>query len=122
MTAKTRLVVQTIKDVTVVTFADSSLVDMLHIDQAGRELYELVDKQDRRKIVIDLAKLTHLSSAVLSVFIALQKRIDGVGGKLILCGLSKQLQKLFKVSNLHKLFTFAADEDAAMEKLGVVIA
>jgi anti-anti-sigma factor len=122
MTAKTRLVVQTIKDVTVVTFADSSLVDTLHIDQAGRELYELVDKQDRRKLVIDLSKLTHLSSAVLSVFIALQKKIDGAGGTLILCGLSKPLQKLFKVANLHKLFTFTADEDTAMEKLGVVIA
>lgn len=122
MSAKPRVVVQTIKQVTIVTFEDSSLVDTLHIDQISKEIYDLVDKQDRRKLVLDLDKVVYLSSSALRLFLALREKLSRKDGQLILCGISKDIKKMFKVTSLHKLFKFAKTEDEALEQLGVVMA
>ncbi len=120
--AKARMVVQTIKEATVVTLEDSSLVDAYEIEQLGKELNTLVDKQYRRLIALDLSKVVHLSSAALSILLVLRKKTEEAKGSLVLCGVSKDLKKLFKVTSLTKLFTFADDEDDGLKKLGVIVA
>jgi stage II sporulation protein AA (anti-sigma F factor antagonist) len=120
--AKTRMIVQTIKQATVVTLEDSSLVDAYEIDQLGQELNHLVEKKDRRIIVLDLSKVVHLSSHALSILLVLRKKIEDVKGALVLCGVSKDLKKLFKVTSLHKIFTFADTEEDGLNKLGIITA
>ena len=53
--AESRLLVNTIQDVTVVTFRNSTLLDSAVIDAIGRELYALVDEKAIRKIVLDFS-------------------------------------------------------------------
>jgi anti-anti-sigma factor len=121
MVRKIRIVVQTIKQVTVVTFEDSRLVDSHEIEQLGEELYPLVDEQDRRKLVLDMTKVAQLSSAALSVLLVLRQKVETARGSLILCGVRKEIKKSFKVTSLHKLFTFVDTEQDALRKLGVII-
>ena len=122
MARKSRILVQTIKQATVVTFEDSSLVDSQEIQHLGEDLNYLVDKQARHKLVLDLTKVAHLSSAALSVLLVLRQKVATAGGTLVLCGVRKDVKKLFKVTSLHKLFTFADTEQTALEKLGVIMA
>jgi anti-anti-sigma factor len=116
------LLVQSLKDVTVVTFQDSVLVDAQVIEKVGQELNVLVEKQDRRKLLLDMSKVTHLSSAALSVLLVLRQHVEKAKGILVISGLNKDLQKLFKLTSLHKIFTFAASEQEALEKMGVILA
>jgi len=116
------MIVQTIKQATVVTLEDSSLVDAYEIEQLGKELNHLVDKKDRRIIVLDLSKVVHLSSAALSVLLVLRKKTEDARGALVLCGVSKDLKKLFKITSLHKIFKFADTEEDGLKMLGIVIA
>ena len=122
MAKKTRILVQTIKQATVVTFEDSSLVDSQEIQHLGEDLNYLVDKQARHKLVLDLTKITHLSSAALSVLLAVRQKVEAARGILVLCGVRKEIKKLFKVTSVYKLFTFADTEQTALEKLGVIMA
>ncbi len=122
MTQNARLLVQSLKDVTVVTFQDSALVDAQVIEKVGQELNALVEKQDRRKLLLDMSKVTHLSSAALSVLLVLRQHVEKAKGILVISGLSKDLQKLFKLTSLHKIFTFAGSEQEALEKMGVILA
>lgn len=122
MAENARLLVQTLKDVTVVTFQDSTLVDAQVIEKVGQELNALVEKQDRRKLLLDMSKVTHLSSAALSVLLALRQHVEKAKGMLVISGLSPDLQKLFKLTSLHKIFTFAGSEQEALEKMGVIVA
>ena len=122
MGRKARIVVQTIKHATVVTVEDSSLVDSQQIQLLGQDLNELVERQARHKLALDLEKVTQLSSSALSILLALREKVDKAGGTLVLCGVRKEIRKLFKVTSLHKLFTFADDEEAALAKLGVIMA
>ena len=122
MAENARLLVQTLKDVTVVTFQDSTLVDAQVIEKVGQELNALVEKQDRRKLLLDMSKVAHLSSAALSVLLALRQHVEKAKGMLVISGLSPDLQKLFKLTSLHKIFTFAGSEQEALEKMGVIVA
>jgi anti-sigma B factor antagonist len=116
-----QILIQTFKDVTVVTFEERTLIDSQEIERIGLQVQHLVEKQDRRKLVIDLSKVQHLSSAALSVLTRVRRSIENANGELILCGLKTDVSKVFKITGLHKLFTFADDESAALTELGVII-
>ncbi len=115
------IIVQTIKDATIVTIEDNSLLDRHEIERLGTELYFLVEGQARRKLIVDLAKVGHLSSAALSVMLVLRQKVEQVKGELVLCGARREILQLFKMAGLHKLFSFADSEKKALKKLGVEV-
>lgn len=118
MAAQARIGVHTVQDVTVVTFEDRSLIDAHAIDEIGEELYDLVRNQHGQKLVLDMGKLVHLSSSALTILAKLRKLIDGAEGAMVLCGLNTDIKRMFKVTALNKLFTFAATQQDALEQLG----
>ena len=119
MPAPSKLVVQTIKDVTCVTFADASIVDAQLIDSIKKELFELVDKQNRRKMILDMSKVQYLSSSALGVLIPLNEKIISLKGILFLCGVNADILKVFKITKLDKIFKFRKTEGEALAELGV---
>jgi anti-sigma B factor antagonist len=118
-TSRSRLNIDNVKDVTVVGFTANAILDTLHIQQMGDELYELVDKQSRRKIVLDFAEVKFLSSQALGVLLTMRRKADQVKGTVVIAGLRKELQKVFTITNLEKLFTFYPDKDAALSDFGI---
>ena len=117
--AAAELVVQKIKDVTVVNFQDSSMLEAHRIEQIAQQLYHLVDDENRRKMVLDFTGVKFLSSTALGVLINLQKKAAGAKGEVVICGLRDELGKIFKITNLNKLFKFHPDEESALQYLGV---
>ena len=114
-----KLHIQTIGGVTIVNFTEASILDAAVISAIGEQLYELVDQQDRRKLVLDFEKVRFLSSQALGVLINLRKKVDAAKGTLLLCAMRPELLKLFKISNLHKLFKFHDNEEQALNSFGV---
>jgi anti-sigma B factor antagonist len=119
MAAPAKILVNPIRDVTVVTFQDNSILDTTKIEAIGQELYELVEKKDRRKLVLDFSNVRFLSSSALGVLITLRNKADTVKGKVILCGLKKDLRKVFEITRLDKLFTFVTTEEKALAQFGI---
>ncbi|MHC4717143.1 MAG: STAS domain-containing protein [Planctomycetota bacterium] len=115
------MVVQTIGDVTVVDLTSSSILDGLTIQSVGEKLFELVDEQARRKIILDFSEVRLLSSMMLGVLVRLQRRVEGIKGRLVLCGLRPDLMRVFKITQLHKLFEFYRNENEALNSFDVYI-
>ena len=114
-----RLFIHPIRDVTVVNFNDSSILDTVQVQQIGEELYELVDAQGRRKLILDFSTVKFLSSSALGVLITLRKKSVEIKGQVLLCGLRPELRKIFKITNLEKLFEFHDTEEKALNVFGV---
>ncbi len=110
------LLISQIQTVTVVNFGNSAILDGTAVESIRNELYTLVDQQARRKIVLDFEKVKFLSSMMLGVLIDLHKRSQAIKGTVIVCGLRKDLFKVFKVMNLHKLLDFAKTQEEALGK------
>ena len=114
MASNADLIVQNMQGVTCVTFHDKAILDGAVIDRIGKQLFDLIDKQDRRKMVLDMSHVEFLSSAMIGVIISLQRKHAERKGKLVMCGLRDNLMKVFKLTRLDKLLTFKKDEQAAL--------
>src|ERR1700743_1630730 len=62
--------------VTVVTFNDSKIIDEAEIQEFGQELYDLVEREGGKKIVLNFGNVEFLSSAAVGRLIGFDK-----GGK-----------------------------------------
>jgi len=117
--AGNKLVIHPMGDVTVVNFADTSILDTAQIEEIGKELYRLTDELDKKKILLDFSKVQFMSSSAIGVLITLRKKATANKGNLVICGMKKELMKVFEIMNLKKLFQFAANETEALSALGV---
>ncbi len=114
-----QLVIQNIGGVVVVNFGGASILDAQTIETIGRQLYELVDKQAQRKIVLDFSQVKSLSSSLLGVLVSLRNKAKAIKGQVAITGLRPELRKPFKITRMDKFFRFFEDEDSALNSFGV---
>lgn len=110
-----RLVVEDIGDIAVVSFVDKKILDEQNIQMIGDDLFRLVDELGRRKILLNFTNVEFMSSAALGKLIRLHQKLAGVGGKLILCGISKGIMEIFELTKLDKMLTIEKDEQKALQ-------
>lgn len=120
--AETQLVVQNIGGVVVVGIGSASILEAQTIESLGRQLYELVDDQARRQILLDFSHVRFLSSSMLGVLVSLQKKAQAIKGQVVICSLRPNLRESFKITRLDKLFKFYEDEESALNSFGVYTA
>lgn len=110
-----RLETEAIGEVTVVNFTDKRILDEQNIQIIGEQLFALVDDQGHNKILLNFSNVEYLSSAALGKFITLNKKVNGAGGKLILCGIDPAIYEVFEITRLDRLFNIQKDEQSALQ-------
>jgi anti-sigma B factor antagonist len=110
-----RLEVEDLGDVTVVNFTVRKILDEQNIQVIGDQLYSLVDEGGRRKILLNFGNVEYLSSAALSKLITLNKKLQAVNGRLILCNIAPQIREVFEITKLNKVFAIHAEEQTALQ-------
>jgi anti-anti-sigma factor len=80
-----------------------------------------VEKQDHRKLVLDFVAVRFMSSQALGVLLQLKRAVDVVHGRIVIAGIRPDLHKVFKITNLNKLFTFVDEMDKGLAEFGVHI-
>lgn len=110
--------IQKLLDVTIVEFQSPRLVDANSLDKIAEQLYELVDKKDRKKLVLDFGNVRFMSSSALGMLLNLNTKSAAIKGTLVLCGLRKDLMKVFEITKLTKILRFCADEKEALAVFG----
>ena len=118
MSHSNAVAVSTVHDVTVAKITAASILDAGQIERIGHDLAALADHPLIRKIVVDMGAATHLSSAALGMLIDVQKKCDATSSKMTICCLNPSLRRIFKLSKLDKMFTFAKDKKKALEAFG----
>jgi anti-sigma B factor antagonist len=110
-----RLEVEDIGEVTVVNFTDRKILDEQNIQIIGEQLFSLVDELGRRKILLNFGNVEYLSSAALGKLITLNKKLQAVNGRLVLCNIDPQIYEVFEITKLNKLFNIQKEEQAALQ-------
>jgi anti-sigma B factor antagonist len=110
-----RLEVEDMGDIAVVNFIDKKILDEQNIQMIGDDLFRLVDELGRRKILLNFSNVEFLSSAALGKLITLNRKVQGLRGKLVLCCISKEIKEVFEITKLDKLFTIHLDEQSALQ-------
>jgi len=79
--------------------------------------YDLVGTGSIR-FVIDCSNLTFIDSMGLGVLISLLRRVRQRDGDVKVSGLSEEVNTIFEITRLHRLFDVCSDSDAAVKKFG----
>lgn len=69
------------------------------------------------RLVLDLATVVRVHSALLARLVDLHRRVAAAGGRLALCGLRPEVRDLFAVTQTDQLLAIYADCDAAVAAL-----
>ena len=113
-----RIDIEEISGVTVARLLEKKILDEANIDALGQELFALVDKDGRKKIVLDFTLVEYLSSAALGKLITMHKKTSTAGGKLALCSIQKDILDVFKITQLNKVLTLCNNLDDALKIFG----
>lgn len=110
-----RLIVDRQGDVTLVRFQDRKIIGEQEIQEIGRELYQLVDQEKCRRLLLDFDGVQFLSSAALGKLISLDRRVRAVDGTLKLCSIRPEIHEVFALTHLTQLFDIYEDRAQALE-------
>lgn len=114
MAAHRSLEVSEVGDVTVVRFVDRKILDEANIQGLGQELFQLVEEENRGKLLLNFSTVEFLSSAALGKLITLDKKVKAHGGKLKLSNIRPEIYEVFAITKLNKLFDIREDESDAL--------
>jgi anti-sigma B factor antagonist len=117
MSKTRRIKVNESGQVSVVTFVDSKIIDEAEIQELGQELYDLVERDQRQKILLNFTNVEFLSSAALGKLIGFDKRVKQHGAELILSNIRPEIYEVFAITKLTRLFQIKDDEADALAVL-----
>jgi anti-anti-sigma factor len=104
-------------DVIVVRFPGCHLSIHAMVSDVGRELRELANGQDGRKLIVDFFGVEDVSSTMLGVLVMLRRDTAVRRGRLVLCGLGPAVRKFVDESMLNELFEIRETEADAFVAL-----
>jgi anti-sigma B factor antagonist len=114
MSGYRRLDINEVGDVTVVRFRDHKIVEDVNIQELGQEMFHLVEKDRRGKLLLNFSSVEFLSSAALGKLITLDKRVKAHGGLLKLSNIRPEIFEVFAITKLNRLFDIKEDEADAL--------
>jgi anti-sigma B factor antagonist len=102
-------------NVTLVHFVDRKIIDAANIQEMGDELFALLDRDNRKQLLLSFANVEFLSSAALNKLIVLDRKVKAAGGKLALSNLRPEIQEVFAITRLNQLFDIRPTEAEALK-------
>ena len=103
-----------VADVSIVNFVDRKILDEANIQELGRELFHLVEEEQRKKLLLNFSNVEFLSSAALGKLITLDKKVKKAGGQLKLSNIRPEIYEVFAITRLNRLFDIKDDEADAL--------
>lgn len=91
-------------DVTVVRFLDRKILDTANIQEIGDELFGLLKDPDRKKFLFTFSAVEFMASGMLDKLILFDRAMKKKGGAFKLCSLRPELEEVFIITRLNRMF------------------
>ena len=104
-------------DVAVVTFTQASIGASAGFEQMSDSLRNFVTKDEPNKIVVDFSGVKFFSSQTLGLLLEIWRKLEKTEGKMTISGINPQLYRVFKITNLDKIFQFFDNRQDAINSL-----
>jgi len=106
--------------VAVVTFKTVSISDVEAIEAISKRIREFVEKDHPKMLVFDFGEVKFFSSQVLGLLLDIRAKLQVHGGRVVISGINPQLHRIFKITNLDKIFKFFPDKGSAIKAASTI--
>ena len=110
------MTIETKRDGETLVAITSERVDGMNSQELQTELEEAILETDRA-VVLDLQRLTYISSAGLRVILVTTKALQRRRAKLVVCSLSDSVREIFEMSGFDKIIPVYPTADDALTAL-----
>lgn len=109
--------IQVDDQIAVVSFKARSISDYDGIASATQKIKEFVEDNNPKAVVFDFAQVKFFSSGVLGLLLAIRSRLKESQGQVVISAIDPQLHRVFRITNLDKIFKFFPDKEQAAKAL-----
>ena len=114
MNEKDVLEIATDNDVTVITFNATSISGLEGLETVSKSVGDFISANYPHKILFDFQRVKFFSSQTLGLLLDVWRRVRDYKGIVAISGINPQLHRVFKITNLDKIFTFYPDRQSAL--------
>jgi len=101
-------------EVTVIHF--NGRLDATSSNPVFESISRIIDAGNR-SLLFDYADLTYISSAGLRTLLLVIKKLNALGGKVVIFGHKDYIKEIFDISGFSSLFKFAENEEQALAEI-----
>jgi anti-sigma B factor antagonist len=109
--------IQTRDGVMVVRFDTATIDAGEGFETIAHDLRQLIGQHKPAKLVVDFGRVVFFSSHMLGLLVDVWRRLKDCGGLLVISGINPNLNRVFRITNLDKVFSFYPDIEAALKAL-----
>ena len=102
-------------NVAVVVFKATSISNMRGIEAAAKQIKEFIEANRPSGIVFDFERVKFFSSQVLGVLLHVRAKLETYNSEVVISSINPQLHRVFKITNLDKIFRFFPDRASAVK-------
>ena len=99
----------------IVAFKSASISDVDGIIRVSSQIKEFIDKNKPNKLVFDFEGVKFFSSQVLGLLLDIRAKMGTYKGEVVISAINPQLHRVFKITNLDKVFKFFPDKESALK-------
>ena len=103
--------------VAVVAFNTASICAPEAITKTAEQIRSFVEENHPRVVLFDFKEVRFFSSQVLGVLLDIRARLKQYDGEVIISAIDPRLYRVFKITNLDKIFTFFPDKESAVKAI-----
>jgi len=103
--------------VAVVAFKATSISDVEGIATASRQIKEFIQENHPSGIVFGFERVKFFSSQVLGLLLSIRAELKTSNGEVVISAINPRLHRVFKITNLDKVFRFFPDRETAIKTI-----
>ena len=96
-----------------VAFRATSISDMEGISSVSERIKGFIEKSRPNRIVFDFERVKFFSSQVLGLLLDIRAKLQTYNGDVVISAINPQLHRVFRITNLDKVFKFFPDKESA---------
>ena len=104
-------------DITVVGFNMATISSVSGISEISSKVRDYITENKPKIMLIDFDGVKFFSSQMLGVLVDVWRRLKEYDGMVRISGIDAQLSRVFRITNLDKIFEFYPDRKTAQEAM-----
>ncbi len=102
-------------NVAVVVFKSASISDVDGITAASKQIKKFIEENQPNRLIVDVGSVKFFSSQVLGLLLDIRTKVEAYGGEVVISAINPQLHRVFKITNLDKVFRFFPDKESGIQ-------